>query len=213
MNLISGGIELSVRSIIDFLKQNSILFKFYALFAYFCLLFYFFLHWQVSEDYIAVYLPVFMAKSVSIVLNLIGIDANNAKAVVILPNFRFTIIYHCAGIFGMMIYASAVLAYPARWFEKCYGLLFGWVGLYSINTIRMAALGVIGMKWRKHFDFYHEYLWQGIFIIFVIGFWIVWKEKLIANPPPDDNDSGKGSTPDTQGSSGSGKELPQGANS
>ena len=94
---------------------------------------------------------------------------------------------------GMMIYAAAVLAYTARWWEKIYGLIMGFFGLYAINTIRMAALGVIGMKWRKHFDFYHEFLWQGIFIIFVIAFWVFWKEKLIQNPVSEvtsgDNDS------------------------
>lgn len=113
----------------------------------------------------------------------------------------------------MMIYASAVLAYPAKVFEKIYGLIFGWVGLYSINTIRMAALGVIGMKWRKHFDFYHEYLWQGIFIIFVIGFWLIWKEKLISEPPPDDPESDGETKPEPSGTSGGGKELHQGAKS
>jgi archaeosortase B (VPXXXP-CTERM-specific) len=165
------------------------LLKFYLLFGYFCLLFYFFLHWEFSRDYISVELPIFMAKSVAFILSAFGIDAVTKDAVIILPGFRFTIIYHCAGIFGMMIYASAVLAYPAKYYEKIYGLLFGWAGLYIINTIRMAALGVIGMKWRKHFDFYHEYLWQGIFIIFVIGFWIFWKEKMIRYVPVPGKDN------------------------
>ncbi len=182
-----------MRRIIELLKQNSVLFKFYFLFAYFCLLFYFFLHWKVSEKYIAYYLPLMMAKSVSGVLNVFGVAAESVHAQVKLPGFGFTIIYHCAGIFGMMIYASAVLAYPARLIEKLYGLVFGFVGLYIINTIRMAVLGVIGMKWRTQFDFYHEYLWQGIFIIFVIGFWVFWKEKMIRSTgdggPPDPDET------------------------
>ena len=156
-----------MRQLITFIKQNSVLFKFYLLFGYFCLLFYFFLHWKVSEDYIAIHLPIVMAKSVAFILNIIGISAKSVNTQVRLPGFSFTIIYHCAGVFGMMIYASAVIAYPAKILDKIVGILVGWFGLYSINTIRMAVLGIIGMKWRKHFDFYHEYLWQGIFIIFV----------------------------------------------
>ena len=168
--------------IIDFYKKNAVLLNFYLLFGYFCILFYFFLHWKITEQYIAVYLPIMIARSVVALLNLFGVTASASGPVVELTNFRFTIIYHCAGIFGMMIYAAAVLAYTARWWEKIYGLIMGFIGLYAINTIRMAALGVIGMKWRKHFDFYHEFLWQGIFIIFVIAFWVFWKEKLIKNP-------------------------------
>jgi exosortase/archaeosortase family protein len=171
-----------LKKIYELLRQNSVLLKFYFMFGYFCLLFYFFLHWKVSEDYIATYLPIVMAKSVVAVLNIFGVGAEAIQQQVKLPGFSFTIIYHCAGIFGMMIYASAVIAYPSKLIEKIYGLIVGWIGLYAINTIRMAALGIIGMKWRKHFDFYHEYLWQGIFIIFVIAFWIFWKEKMIREP-------------------------------
>ncbi len=173
---------LTHNKIKDFFRQNAVLFKFYLLFGYFCLLFYFFLHWKVSEDYIALHLPIIMAKSVAFVLKIFGIAAHSTEAQVKLPGFSFTIIYHCAGIFGMMIYAAAVIAYPARMLEKVIGLVVGGFGLYSINTVRMAVLGVIGMKWRAHFDFYHEYLWQGIFIIFVIGFWILWKEKFVKMP-------------------------------
>ncbi len=172
-----------LKKILEIIKQNAVLLKFYFMFGYFCLIFYFFLHWKLSEAYIATYLPIFMAKSVVVVLKIVGVSAEAIRQQVKLPGFSFTIIYHCAGIFGMMIYASAVIAYPSKIQEKLYGLLVGWTGLYAINTIRMAALGIIGMKWRKHFDFYHEYLWQGIFIIFVIGFWILWKEKFIHEPP------------------------------
>jgi len=171
-----------MKKIIALYKQNSVLINFYILFGYFCILFYFFLHWKVTEGYIALKLPIVMSHSVAAILNLFGVKTRAIGPVVDLDSFRFTIIYHCAGVFGMMIYASAVLAYTARWWEKIYGLLFGIVGLYSINTIRMSVLGIIGMKWRKHFDFYHEFLWQGIFIIFVIGFWVFWKDKMIKQP-------------------------------
>ncbi|MBN1296178.1 archaeosortase/exosortase family protein [bacterium] len=181
-----------MKRFMELYRKNAVLINFYLLFGYFCLLFYFFLHWKVTENYIAVKLPIVMAQSVALVLNLVGVDTRTIGPVVELTSFRFTIIYHCAGIFGMMIYAAAVLAYIARWWEKVYGLIFGFIGLYTINTVRMAALGIIGMKWRKHFDFYHEFLWQGIFIIFVIGFWVFWKDKMIRQPdfddePPDDD--------------------------
>ncbi|MGB3976857.1 MAG: exosortase/archaeosortase family protein [bacterium] len=184
-----------MKKLIEFYKKNAVLLNFYLLFGYFCILFYFFLHWKITESYIAVYLPIVIARSVVALLNLFGVAAAASGPVVELTNFRFTIIYHCAGIFGMMIYAAAVLAYTARWWEKIYGLILGIAGLYAINTIRMAVLGVIGMKWRKHFDFYHEFLWQGIFIIFVIAFWVFWKEKLIQNPVSKTNSHDSGSEP------------------
>ncbi len=171
-----------MKKIVDFYKNNSVLFNFYLLFGYFSILFYFFLHWRVTTDYIAVYLPIMIARSVAFVLSVFGYSTSVAGPIVSVQSFRFTIIYHCAGIFGMMIYAAAVLAYKARWYEKLYGLVIGIAGLYLINTVRMAVLGIIGLYWRDYFDFYHEFLWQGIFIIFVIAFWVFWKEKLIRDP-------------------------------
>jgi len=110
--------------------------KFYIFFGYVCLMFFFLLHWKISEDYIAVYLPIAMAKSVVVVLKVVGISAHSVQQRVVLPGFSFSIIYHCAGIFGMMIYAAAVIAFPARFFEKVLGLVVGFssasVGIHYI---------------------------------------------------------------------------------
>jgi archaeosortase B (VPXXXP-CTERM-specific) len=180
-----------VKKIVGFYKKNAVLFNFYLLFGYFSILFYFLLHWRVTTDYIAVYLPITIARSVAFVLRMFGYSTSVSGPIVDVQSFRFTIIYHCAGIFGMMIYTAAVLAYTARWWEKLYGVIIGIVGLYTINTVRMAALGIIGIYWRDYFDFYHEFLWQGIFIIFVIAFWVFWKEKLIRNPFADESSAEK----------------------
>ncbi len=169
----------------DFFKRNKVLVKFYALLLYFWLLFYFILHWPYSHKYIAYNLPVFMAKSVAMVLNLLGYTAQTHEAGISLQSaaggtpFNFSIIYECAGIFGMMIYTAAVIAYPSKLREKLYGLLLGIPGLYLINWIRMVALGIIGLHWKNLFDWFHEWMWQGIFILFVVFFWILWKEKFV----------------------------------
>lgn len=162
------------------IKQNMVLVKFYSLLVYLWILFYFFLHWKVTTDYIATYLPIIMAKSVASMLTLLGFPSvTNGASVTIESTFSFAIIYQCAGIFGMMIYSAAVIAFPSTIKEKLWGLLIGIPGLYVVNTIRMIALGIIGVYWNELFDWFHEWMWQGIFIIFVIFFWLVWKEKFV----------------------------------
>jgi len=168
-----------IRKIKSWLSRNYVLVRFYSLLAYCWLLLYFVLHWDVSHKYIAVQLPIFMAKTVVVVLQTFGVEANSHVATVSVPGFAFEIIYQCAGIFGMMIYASAVIAFPSTIKEKLFGLALGIPGLYLINTIRMSALAVIGMYWKDLFDFFHEWMWQGIFIVFVIVFWLIWKEKFV----------------------------------
>lgn len=167
-------------SIVGFFKKNMVLVKFYSLLLYLWLLFYFFLHWKVTTDYIATYLPIFMAETVAAILNLFGLTTvTHGPSLTIESAFSFSIIYQCAGIFGMMIYTAAVIAFPSTIKEKSIGLLIGIPGLYVVNTVRMTALGIIGLYWRDLFDWFHEWMWQGIFIIFVIFFWLVWKEKFV----------------------------------
>ena len=162
-----------------FLKKYWVLIKFYLLLIYLWILFYFLLHWPISRKYIAGYLPMFMAKNVALILNLIGIATKTNEAQVILPGFQFEIIYQCAGVFGMMIYIAAIIAFPSKWKAKIYGILLGIPVLYVVNMIRMTFLGIVGMKWKNLFDWFHEWMWQGIFIIFVVGLWLFWKDKFV----------------------------------
>jgi exosortase/archaeosortase family protein len=205
------------------LKRNRVLLRFYALLLYGWIFLYLVLHFPVSQKYIAVYLPIYMAKSVAFVLGAASFDANvgivintavpGAKEMaddlqrgfgdddgvevivndsaqvapetppvsvqVAMPAFRYGIIYQCAGIFGMMIYVSAIIAFPSTLLQKLAGIALGITGLYAINTIRMSALGIIGTYWNDLFHFFHEWMWQGIFIAFVIVFWLIWKEIIV----------------------------------
>ena len=96
-----------------------------------------------------------------------------------MPGFAFTIIKGCTGIFAMLIYGSAVLAYPAGAFRKLLGILMGVPALMSINITRLTVLGVVGVYRRDLFEYFHEYLWQGIFIVFVIVLWMFWRWLLV----------------------------------
>lgn len=166
--------------ITEFMRKNKVLIRFYLMLIYCWLLFYFMLHWPVSRKYLAVALPTLIARVIAAILTFIGFPSHSvASGIVMHEGFSYSIIYECAGIFGVMIFVAAVIAYPSKWTEKLWGLLIGVPGLFLINTIRMAALGVIGLKWRSMFDWFHEWMWQGIFIVFVIFFWLLWKEKFV----------------------------------
>ena len=174
----------ALKQILGFFEENTVLVQFYALIGLFFIAFYALLQWKISHELIATRLPVLMAENVAWGLRMVGVeDAIATGRSVSMPNFSFQLIYHCAGIFGMGIYGAAVMAYPSRWWETLIGFAIGLPGLYVINTIRMVALGLIGMHWPTMFDWFHEWMWQGIFIIFVIVFWMIWKEKFVRYEP------------------------------
>lgn len=166
--------------IATFYQNYQVLIKFYVFLGYFLLLQFFVLHWDVSKKYIAEYFPAGIAHSSTALLNIVGVEATANKNFVTMPNrYTFQIVYHCAGIFAMIIYTAAVLAYPATILEKLLGLFIGIAALNTINVVRIASLGVVAMYRPDFFEVFHEWLWQGIFIIFVLFMWLVWRLKLV----------------------------------
>ncbi|MCX5771371.1 MAG: archaeosortase/exosortase family protein, partial [Candidatus Hydrogenedentes bacterium] len=95
--------------------------------------------------------------------------------------FTFVVVPDCGAIPTMVIFVAAVLAFPTRWWKKLLGVLLGVPFLYGINTLRLSVLAVIG-AWDRGgeiFKFAHEYVWQGIYIIFVVLVWLAWVELLV----------------------------------
>jgi len=95
--------------------------------------------------------------------------------------FTFVVVPDCGAIPTMVIFIAAVLAFPARWWKKLVGIGAGLPVLYGVNTLRLTVLAVIG-AWDHGgaiFKFAHEYVWQGIYIIFVVVTWLAWVELLV----------------------------------
>lgn len=170
---------MMMKKIYTFFHNNAVLFKFYLYFLYFLGLLYFVAHWKVTESILAVSLPQIIAEMVGFILNSIGFTVTVTKATIQMQGFAYRIIYHCSGLFLMVIYSSAVIAYPATVKEKTIGLILGNPILFFTNILRLVMLGMVGYKYPQYFDYSHEYLWQGIFIVFVIFLWMIWKEKFV----------------------------------
>lgn len=168
-----------LKKIYSFLKSNIVLLKFYLYFLYFLGLLYFLSHWKITEAILAVQFPSLIASLVGILLKSIGFSVHVTGPVIQLNSFAYKIIYHCTGVFLMAIYSSAVLAYPSTIKEKTIGILTGNPILFLTNIIRLVMLGIVGYKWPRYFQPSHEYLWQGIFVVFVIFLWLIWKEKFV----------------------------------
>lgn len=104
-------------------------------------------------------------------------DAVQSRAL----SFSFVLVPDCGAIPSIAIYLAAVLAFPAPWSRRVIGFLAGALLLYVVNIIRLTVLAMIG-AWDiggDVFRFFHEYVWQGVYIIFVIAVWLVWVEFVV----------------------------------
>ncbi|MBN2070689.1 MAG: hypothetical protein JW814_04460 [Candidatus Krumholzibacteriota bacterium] len=106
---------------------------------------------------------------------------------------RLVVIAECTGIYTTIIYLSIVGSYPARISEKLAGLLIGIPAIHILNLIRMVFVALVLYHKRELFEFFHGYLWQGSFLIFMLVLVVFWMTKIVkprrapdANGPAED---------------------------
>lgn len=94
--------------------------------------------------------------------------------------FTFHIIPDCGALQSMIIYFAAVMAFPTLLWKRVAGVAAGLPVLYLINVLRLASLGVIGARYGlETFNFFHEIVWQAIYLVFVVAVWLLWMELLV----------------------------------
>lgn len=122
------------------------------------------------------------ARLVAWTANLLGLGAE------VLPDrvvsfgggtFRYTIIGECTAITLLLIYAAAVLAYPATRRQRAIGFLVGVPVLFALNLVRLLTLAWVGLEAPQHFEAVHIFWWQGFLILFTGLGWFAWARFVV----------------------------------
>ena len=106
----------------------------------------------------------------------------NGKAVafddnIIVERLTLNVNHECTGIFVFVLFGSFVLAYPTTWRARLTGLGVGLPLLFAINVIRLGTLARIVEVYPDAFFYFHEYVWQGFFMVIVLVGAIAWAER------------------------------------
>ncbi len=112
-------------------------------------------------------------------LKLLGVTVRVSGRVVSLPNFSIEVVGECTGLYEMLIFLAAMIAYPASWKKKLIGGGLGIPFLYVINIIRMIFITLVANWSPKTFDFLHMYFWQVAMILIIVSVWVLWIEKVV----------------------------------
>jgi len=84
--------------------------------------------------------------------------------------------HECTGVFVLFVLASFIAAYPAPLVTKAIGIVAGVVSLQAINVFRIATLVRVVEFYPNSFKYFHEYVWQGAFLMLVTLYAISWVE-------------------------------------
>lgn len=84
--------------------------------------------------------------------------------------------YECTGIYVLLVFLTFLLAYPASWRSRATGAAIGTAALTAVNILRIAVLVRVSELQPAIFDYLHEYVWQGVFLVMVIAYAMHWAE-------------------------------------
>jgi exosortase/archaeosortase family protein len=85
--------------------------------------------------------------------------------------------YECTGVYVVLILFVFLFAYPARWPTRLLGAAIGVLALTIVNVLRIAFLVRIAELAPDLFGYFHEYVWQGVFLVLVIAYAMAWVER------------------------------------
>ena len=113
------------------------------------------------------------------ILGIFSSTANATGKLVTFGNFPVKIIEECTGIYEILIFMAAVMAFPTSLKKKGIGLAFGIPLMYLFNVIRILVLIIVGSYYYEIFDFMHLYFWQVTLILMITSVWVLWILKVV----------------------------------
>jgi exosortase H (IPTLxxWG-CTERM-specific) len=116
------------------------------------------------------------------VLDVLGQDVTRDGTVIESPRFAVNIRNGCNGVETMLIFLSAVLAFPAAWGARLAGLALGILAIQGVNLVRVVALFLTGVYFPSLFDSSHTVIWQSIVILCGVLLWIYWAHRFAGRP-------------------------------
>jgi exosortase H (IPTLxxWG-CTERM-specific) len=118
-----------------------------------------------------------IARVSGVTLNLLGQGITMRGTIIENGRFAVNIRNGCNGVETMLIFISAVLAFPAPWPARAIGLVLGVLAIQVINLVRVVALFLTGAYFPKLFDASHTVVWQTAVILFGVLLWIFWASR------------------------------------
>ena len=117
------------------------------------------------------------ARSSGFLLGVLGAGTMTSGTVVVSQRFAFQVVEECTVIGPLLVYAAAVLAFPAGLRGKGWGLAVGVAGLSGLNALRLVTLYFIGAYAPRYLDVAHLVIWQGVMVLTTVLLWLWWVQR------------------------------------
>ncbi len=104
----------------------------------------------------------------------LGIGAEAHGTSIVLGHDILEIVAECTGIYVLILFAAGVVAFPTDVRARLRGLALGLPCIVAINFVRLVSLGLVVHFRPTWLSWFHEYLWQVLFVGLVATLFAVW---------------------------------------
>jgi exosortase H (IPTLxxWG-CTERM-specific) len=118
-----------------------------------------------------------VARVSAAVLNVLGEKVVVEGTEIRSATFAVNIENGCNGVETALLFGSAVLAFPALWRRRLFGLLLGFAAIQAINLVRVVSLFWIGAHRPALFSSSHTVLWQSIVVLCGVLLFLLWASR------------------------------------
>jgi len=118
-----------------------------------------------------------VAKVGGFTARLFGENVKMVGTAIVSPRFAVNVRTGCNGLETIYIFFAGVLAFPAPWRRKLWGLLLGFTAIQLLNNVRIVSLFYIGVYFPQHFEDSHIVIWQAIVILFGVALFLLWADR------------------------------------
>ena len=135
--------------------------------------------WYLGRREYLAFLDIFLSYVMAGLIQLSGLYAVQDSNTIYLTNSTWLVATECTAVFIMVIFSSFILVYPASLKQKGIALLAGIPFIFVANVLRLYCMAWIDYLKPQYSEFFHNYMWQVVFIMMVVFMWMVWIDKVV----------------------------------
>ncbi|MCH8063083.1 MAG: hypothetical protein IH861_11340 [Chloroflexi bacterium] len=113
-------------------------------------------------------------------LGILGVSTYVNGSILASEDFAVNVVAECLALAPIMIYSGAVIASPATFRAKIWGIAAGALVLMSVNMVRIVSLFWIGAGYPEYLDFAHLLVWQSGIYLLAIVLWLYWHGRVFS---------------------------------
>ncbi len=121
----------------------------------------------------------FTTHTTSFLLNQFHIHNTVNGYSIMLKNDTWLVTQECTAVNVLILFTSFVLAYAASLKAKVMALATGIPFIIAANLARLVSLGFLTELFPRRAHFFHDFVWETIFVVLVIAMWLLWIRMVV----------------------------------